>query len=90
MLGSLVVGVHLQAHMLFLAHLERLDDEVPAALKPDLAFVLQKTPLLLEEIVKIALLPRPPVGYGWMVSAVNKTDEPVCCFLVPMCKGMLI
>lgn len=34
----------------------------------DLRFVLTKTPLLLDEMMKIAVLPRPPMGYGWMVS----------------------
>lgn len=44
----------------------------PALLLPlpqtDLRFVLTKTPLLLDEMMKIAVLPRPPLGYGWMVS----------------------
>lgn len=30
-------------------------------------FVLQKSPLLLEEMFRIAMLPRPPTGYGWLV-----------------------
>jgi hypothetical protein len=33
----------------------------------DLRFVLGKAPLLLDEMMKIAILPRPPYGYGWMV-----------------------
>ena len=38
-------------------------------LQADLRFVLTKTPLLLDEMMKIAVLPRPPAGYGWMVGA---------------------
>ena len=54
--------------MLLLAHLQRDDVHIPANLQADLKFVLQKTPILLEEMLKIALLPRPPYGYGWLVS----------------------
>ena len=53
--------------MLLLAHLERESQSVSPVLQGDLKYVLQKTPLLLEEIVKIAALPRPPLGYGWLV-----------------------
>ncbi len=57
-----------QAHLLLLAHLDRETAEVPSVLQPDLKFVLQKTPVLLDEMLKIAAaLPRPPHGYGWMV-----------------------
>lgn len=64
--------------MLLLAYMER-EDSIPPVLKSDLTFVLQKSPVLLEEMLKIAALPRPPYGYGWMVSdartAVNGTHQ---------------
>lgn len=57
--------------MLLLAHLER-ESNIPTNLQQDLKFVLQKTPPLLEEMLKIATLPRPPHGCGWLVgSALN-------------------
>jgi translocation protein SEC63 len=56
--------------MLLLLHLERETSSIPQLLQPDLKFVLQKCPLLLEEMFKIANLPRPPFGYGWLVSCV--------------------
>lgn len=57
-----------KAHMLLLAHLERMGADVPAALQSDLRYVLAKSPLLLEEMIKIATLPRTQAGTGWMVS----------------------
>lgn len=53
--------------MLLLTYLERGSNEVPQMLQQDLKFVLQKSPLLLEEMFKIATLPRPPHGNGWLV-----------------------
>jgi hypothetical protein len=61
-------AVQVKAHMLLLAHLERMGDEVPSGLQQDLKFVITKAPLLLEEMVKIALIPRTQAGTGWMVS----------------------
>lgn len=56
--------------MLLLAFLDR-EQDIPALLQPDLKFVLQKSPLLLEEMLKIAAaIPRPPHGYGWLVRRV--------------------
>ena len=50
--------------MLLLAYLGRR--EVPESLENDLAFVLKKSPIFLEEIVKIAQIPRhPQQAYGW-------------------------
>lgn len=68
--------------MLLLAHLERERGEIPSNLLADLKFVLQKTPLLLEEMLKIALLPRPPNGYGWLVRVPGHQQWPrLCCSL---------
>ena len=58
----------LKAHLLLMVYLERETSVVPANLQVDLKFVLQKTPVLLEELVKIAaVLQRAPHGYGWLV-----------------------
>lgn len=50
--------------MLLLAHMGRR--EVPDSLENDLKFVLKKSPIFLEEIVKIAQIPRhPQQQFGW-------------------------
>lgn len=55
-------------HMLLLAHLEGQSANISPILQPDLKFLLQKAPLLLDEMFTIAALPRPPTMYGWLVS----------------------
>ena len=53
-----------------MVYMEREVASVPANLQADLKFILQKTPVLLEEMLKIAAaLPRAPHGYGWLVGA---------------------
>ena len=50
--------------MLLLAYLGRR--EIPDALQSDLRFVLTRSPIFLEEMVKIAQIPRSPTQlYGW-------------------------
>ena len=50
--------------MLLLAYLGR--KEIPDALEKDLKFVLEKSPMFLEEMVKIAQIPRSPQQmFGW-------------------------
>lgn len=61
----------MKSHMLLLAHLERLGEEVPAALQADLRYVLAKSPLLLEEMIKLATAPKGQSRMGWMVSDVG-------------------
>mmetsp|Transcript_2646 Transcript_2646/g.4510 ORF Transcript_2646/g.4510 Transcript_2646/m.4510 type:complete len:749 (+) Transcript_2646:96-2342(+) len=68
----------LKAHMLILAHLERDAVPIPAALLADLKFVLQKSPILLEEMFKIASVPRPPYGYGWLTPAIAVLEMQQC------------
>ncbi|KAK9839330.1 hypothetical protein WJX81_008661 [Elliptochloris bilobata] len=65
-----------KVHMLLLAHLARA--EVPRSLQADLRFMLAKAPLLLEEMVKIANLPRPPAGYGWLSPTVGSLEMMQC------------
>ena len=58
--------------MLLLAHLSR--DEIPAILEADSHYVLRKSPQLLEEIVKIAAMPRPPHGSGWLAPTMGAIE----------------
>jgi translocation protein SEC63 len=67
-----------QAHLLLLAYLGRAEHDIPVLLKGDLVYVLQKSPLLLSEMAKIACFPRPPHGYGWMVSVTMYVLFPFC------------
>eukprot|EP00775_Hariotina_reticulata_P009185 gene9185-9351_t len=67
-----------KSHMLLLAHLDRVGDDVPQALQGDLRYVRTKSPQLLEEMVKIACLPRPPLGYGWMTPALACVEMMQC------------
>ena len=53
--------------MLLYAHLERVHSEVPPIFKANLNYVLEKSIPLLQEMFKIACLPRSPYGHGWMV-----------------------
>ncbi|GIL50242.1 hypothetical protein Vafri_6471 [Volvox africanus] len=68
----------LKAHMLLLAHLDREHDNIPPSLQADLRFVLTKSPLLLDEMIKIAIMPRPPAGFGWMTPAVAIVEMMQC------------
>ena len=53
-----------KVHMLLLAYLGRR--EVPKELENDLKFVLKKSPIFLEEIVKIAQIPHhAQMQFGW-------------------------
>ncbi|KAK9789757.1 hypothetical protein WJX73_001047 [Symbiochloris irregularis] len=65
-----------KAHMLLLAHLGRA--EIPDSLLADHKFVLTKSALLLEEVVKIATLPRPPLRLGWLAPALGGLEMLQC------------
>lgn len=43
--------------------------------------MLTKAPLLLEEMVKIAAIPRVAPAYGWMVRALSQGGERTSCVL---------
>lgn len=62
----------LKAHMLLLAHLSR--DDIPATLAKDAVYVLRKSPQLLEEIIKIAIIARPPSGAGWLAPTMGAIE----------------
>ena len=65
-----------KAHMLLLAHLGRAD--IPATLQADHKYVITKSALLLEEIVKIANLPRNQYGQGWLAPTLGGLEMMQC------------
>lgn len=72
-----------KVHMLLLAHLSR--EPIPTALQPDLKFVLEKALPLLDEMVKIAALPRSPHGFGWLAPTLGSVEMMQCIVqAVPM------
>ena len=66
-----------KAHMLLLAHLDR--EAVPPSLAADHKFVTTKCILLLEEMVKIANIPRAPgQTWGWLAPTVGSLEMMQC------------
>lgn len=61
--------------MLLLAHMDRL--EIPAILHKDLEYVLSKSAVFLEEIIKIANLPRTS-PYGWLTPTIGAVEMLQC------------
>ncbi|KAK9831724.1 hypothetical protein WJX74_007311 [Apatococcus lobatus] len=53
-----------KAHWLLLAHLDR--EEIPQILQADYKYVIKKCLQLLDEMFKIASMPRAPRGLGWL------------------------
>ncbi|KAF5837295.1 Sec63 Brl domain-containing protein [Dunaliella salina] len=68
----------LKVHMLLLAYLEREGSDVPAVLQSDLRFVLQKSIVLLDELFKIASMPRPPTFNGWLTPSIAVVEMLQC------------
>ena len=66
-----------KVHMLLLAHMDRI--EIPAILKKDLEYVLKKSPIFLEEMIKIANIPR-SIGFpfGWLTPTVGAVEMLQC------------
>lgn len=58
--------------MLLLAHLSR--DDIPPILEKDSVYVMRKSPQLLEEIIKIAVMARPPRGNGWLAPTMGAIE----------------
>ena len=66
-----------KAHLLYLAHLERVP--VPPALQEHFCSIIRQTPVLMEELMKVACLPRiRPWGYGWMTPSVAVVETMQC------------
>ena len=61
--------------MLLLAHMDRAD--IPSILQKDLAYVIRKSAVFLEEIVKIANLPRYS-PYGWLTPTIGAVEMMQC------------
>ena len=63
--------------MLLLAHMDRA--EVPAALHKDLEYVLRKSCVFLEEMIKIANIPRhQSQPYGWLTPTIGAVEMMQC------------
>ena len=65
-----------KVHLLLLAHMAR--EHIPALLEKDLSFVLEKAPLMLQEMFKIATFPRIRPNYGWLIPAVACVETLQC------------
>lgn len=64
-----------KVHMLLLAHMDRLD--IPPLLHKDLEFVLKKSTIFLEEMIKIANIPRFS-PYGWLTPTIGAIEMLQC------------
>ncbi|CAI5992862.1 unnamed protein product [Closterium sp. NIES-64] len=64
----------IKVELLLLAQLTRQADLVPPELRKDFNTILKLTPRLMEELIKISLYPRPPVGYAWLRPAVGAIE----------------
>lgn len=60
--------------LLIQAHLTRESFALTPALAKDYRHMLELAPRLLEELVKIALLPRSPNGFGWLRPAIGVVE----------------
>jgi len=67
-----------KVHLLILAHCSRL--EVRAPLQKDLMFVLEKSPLMLQEMFKISVMHRYRPAYGWLTPAIACVEMMQCLF----------
>lgn len=65
-----------KAHLLVLAHLARVDP--PPQLKKDFAFILQKSPRLIQEMFAVSSLPRVHRVYGWLTPAIGCVELMQC------------
>ncbi|EFJ34057.1 hypothetical protein SELMODRAFT_439099 [Selaginella moellendorffii] len=63
-----------KTELLLLAHLTRSSADVPAGLASDFARIIQLTPRLLEELMKMALAARSANGHGWLRPALGVMD----------------
>ncbi|PKA63676.1 Chaperone protein dnaJ 39 [Apostasia shenzhenica] len=60
--------------LLVQAQLTRESATLSSSLISDFKHMLELAPRLLEELVKIAVLPRPPVGHGWLRPAIGVVE----------------
>ncbi|KAJ8442050.1 hypothetical protein Cgig2_007888 [Carnegiea gigantea] len=67
-----------KTQLLIQAHLTRETAGLPATLNDDLKRVLELAPRLLEELMKMALIPRTAQGHGWLRPAVGVVELSQC------------
>ncbi|KAK9161085.1 hypothetical protein Syun_007426 [Stephania yunnanensis] len=63
-----------KTELLIQAQLTREAAEISTALQDDLRHVLLLAPRLLEELMKMATIPRPPHGHGWLRPAIGTVE----------------
>ncbi|XP_031269445.1 dnaJ protein ERDJ2A-like [Pistacia vera] len=67
-----------KTELLIQAQLTRQTDALSPALKGDLRRVLELAPRLLEELMKMALIPRNAQGHGWLRPAIGVVELSQC------------
>ncbi|XP_056684507.1 dnaJ protein ERDJ2A-like isoform X2 [Spinacia oleracea] len=68
----------IQTQLLIQAHLTRETADLPPTLNGDLKRVLELAPRLLEELMKMALIPRTAQGHGWLRPAIGVVELSQC------------
>ncbi|KAF5184239.1 Dnaj protein erdj2 [Thalictrum thalictroides] len=63
-----------KTELLIQAQLTRESAELPQALLGDFRHVLELAPRLLEELIKMAVIPRTPQGHGWLRPAIGVVE----------------
>ncbi|XP_059306006.1 dnaJ protein ERDJ2-like [Lycium ferocissimum] len=63
-----------KTELLLQAQLTRETAALSPALQRDFKRVLELAPRLLEELMKMAIIPRPPVGHGWLRPAIGVVE----------------
>ncbi|PIA54127.1 hypothetical protein AQUCO_00900594v1 [Aquilegia coerulea] len=63
-----------KTELLIQAQLTRESAELPPALLGDFRHVLELAPRLLEELIKMAVIPRTPQGHGWLRPAIGVVE----------------
>ncbi|CAI9097797.1 OLC1v1034293C1 [Oldenlandia corymbosa var. corymbosa] len=69
---------YVKTELLIQAQLTRETSELSPNLQRDLKRVLELAPRLLEELMKMTLIPRPPQGYGWLRPATGVVELSQC------------
>lgn len=67
-----------KTELLIQAQLTRESAALPPALQADFKRVLQYAPRLLEELMKMAVIPRTPQGHGWLRPAIGVVELSQC------------
>ncbi|XP_056699870.1 dnaJ protein ERDJ2A-like isoform X1 [Spinacia oleracea] len=72
----------IQTQLLIQAHLTRETADLPPTLNGDLKRVLELAHHLLEELMKMALIPRTAQGHGWLRPAIGVVELSQCVIQV--------